>query len=578
MGAKRRRGRSSNRSALEDCKRPRLGIAEEHLGRQVNHPTLRLYYKHISTLREYLLLQLPKTSRKRRRRIASLGQISKEKPTASRIPSVVDEAIEADDVEPPMDDGEEGSLVNFLDQTLVCSVDGYLARDDGSHAKDLEAFSQQISLTAGSSVGEGALSLSELIDFAIWLLFHRVYRHIHRPPHMLCHGYQRARGPQQVGDELCAVAGIPGIVSHYPNSNVSTLKSAIWNDALNLLGKESEQVMLDMIIQCGIFVKVESGKGNFYQLSGTPMTDMKVIEPTESITRSILPYAAEKGKTPPVATEAIVGCRTPASICFVRNRMFYARAALNTKGKVNFGLRHIHALNRYPDPKNKVHVHYLLQYVFPREFGLHNVFTSPVDPMETVQPFKDYTMREAEIARSKRVLSLKRPVCASTVGGLRIPKRLRRRAMALIQKLQVSHSKCSYNELLKHYCPLKHSKFVNVQSPDDKVRETTAVESVLQTSNHEHDSLCRASQPSSGEPKPSFFDLATPHANVSAFCCAAISKLVPNEFWGGREHGQGNKRNVMNSVDKFIKLRRHDPMSLHEVFQGLKVRAAGHAM
>ena len=33
--------------------------------------------------------------------------------------------------------------------------------------------------------------------------------------------------------------------------------------------------------------------------------------------------------------------KSPAAIIFVRNRMFYARAALNAKGKVTFGLRHI---------------------------------------------------------------------------------------------------------------------------------------------------------------------------------------------------------------------------------------------
>lgn len=33
--------------------------------------------------------------------------------------------------------------------------------------------------------------------------------------------------------------------------------------------------------------------------------------------------------------------KSPAAISFVRNRMFYARAALNTKGRVTFGLRHI---------------------------------------------------------------------------------------------------------------------------------------------------------------------------------------------------------------------------------------------
>ena len=33
--------------------------------------------------------------------------------------------------------------------------------------------------------------------------------------------------------------------------------------------------------------------------------------------------------------------RSPASINFVRNRMMYARAALNARREVSFGLRHI---------------------------------------------------------------------------------------------------------------------------------------------------------------------------------------------------------------------------------------------
>lgn len=32
---------------------------------------------------------------------------------------------------------------------------------------------------------------------------------------------------------------------------------------------------------------------------------------------------------------------TPARITFVRNRMLYARAAVNAKGTIKFGLRHI---------------------------------------------------------------------------------------------------------------------------------------------------------------------------------------------------------------------------------------------
>lgn len=71
-----------------------------------------------------------------------------------------------------------------------------------------------------------------------------------------------------MSEEHDAMASIPGVVSHYPNSHVSTLKSAIWADAYNLLGKEGDRIMLDMILNCGVFVGIKSGKDNFYQLCG----------------------------------------------------------------------------------------------------------------------------------------------------------------------------------------------------------------------------------------------------------------------------------------------------------------------
>lgn len=43
----------------------------------------------------------------------------------------------------------------------------------------------------------------------------------------------------------------------------------------------------------------------------------------------------------PAIQNAPIGARQPSSITFVRNRMMHARAALNAKGEVRFGLRHI---------------------------------------------------------------------------------------------------------------------------------------------------------------------------------------------------------------------------------------------
>jgi len=97
-----------------------------------------------------------------------------------------------------------------------------------------------------------------------------------------------------------------------------------------------------------------------------------------------------------------------------------------------------------------------MKYIFPRQFGLHNVFTSTVDLGETIQPFKDYTLRENEICESARkILAARvrdREKDQNIQGQPRLPKRLRGLPVDLVRKLQVQHSRCSYVELLKHYC------------------------------------------------------------------------------------------------------------------------------
>lgn len=87
-----------------------------------------------------------------------------------------------------------------------------------------------------------------------------------------------------------------------------------------------------------------------------------------------------------------------------------------------------------------------MKYIFPRQFRLHNVFTSATNNRQTVQRFKDYTMREDEIAQSAgRSVAQK--------DSTKIPKRLRGNAVELVQKLQNRNKKCPYVELLRHYCP-----------------------------------------------------------------------------------------------------------------------------
>jgi telomerase reverse transcriptase len=92
---------------------------------------------------------------------------------------------------------------------------------------------------------------------------------------------------------------------------------------------------------------------------------------------------------------------------------------------------------------------HVIMYIFPRQFGLHNVFTSTVDQRETVQPLKDYTLREDEIACKYGPLKSKSEIIIRS----KVPRRLRGSIIDLVQKLRINHSRCPYHKLLMHYCP-----------------------------------------------------------------------------------------------------------------------------
>lgn len=87
---------------------------------------------------------------------------------------------------------------------------------------------------------------------------------------------------------------------------------------------------------------------------------------------------------------------------------------------------------------------HILMYIFPRQFGMHNVFTDNVDRWQSVQTFQDYTLREDEI--NKKFPS-SRPA--------KIPKRLRGKVISLVESLQRKHQRCPYKILLDHYCPVR---------------------------------------------------------------------------------------------------------------------------
>ena len=228
---------------------------------------------------------------------------------------------------------------------------------------------------------------------------------------------------------------------------------------------------------------------------------------------------------------------------------------------------------------------HLMKYIFPRQFGLHNVFTSRVDPMETTQVFKDYTLREHEISLQEESLRLKtkRPQNIEN----RIPKRLRGETLRLVQELQKRSSRCSFEMLLRYYCPVPKRDSVMLSSSQKVNGRSNKRVKIRPTSAQEIHDTARTARSLESDPSlhaleddgkdrqlayssPSITDMANSHAEISAFCRSVMSKLIPNKFWGSSYEGE-NKREIMKSVDRFIALRRFESLSLHAVFQHIKV-------
>ncbi|KXT00977.1 hypothetical protein AC578_8192 [Pseudocercospora eumusae] len=467
---------------------------EDGSSRRPTNALLQQYYPEVVTLRQYLASRL---SKKRRRRLQQYGR----------------------DITTP----GVTAVSHLLDSVLVGAFKHVQLDESSFLDEDITIFTQQVSdADASLHLTPGHFKQSEIVDFVIWALFRRQPGNF-RPQHVLCQNYQRFVTAHDTGPGPEIVQGIPGIYSNGPHENVEILKGHPWEALPDLVGRAAERIIGDMLIECGIFQPVEDSS-NFIQISGVPMSDLKLLPSRDKCT----------GQSSRCAIAADIGPeqrprRSLGEIRLVRHRMLYARPVLNAKGAVKCGLNHVHVLNRYRGIDDRSETAHIMKYVFPLQFGLHNVFTSEVDPNDTAQQFKDYTIREQEIYRQKRAqLRKPKPVGSSHA----LPRRLRGAAEDLVKSMRKRHRRCAYSALLEHYCP--------------RLKDTQSL-----TSSSIH--------------------LSCNTANVSAFCRAAISAVFPARLWGDQEVRRQNLKIIHRSIDRFVRLRRYESLTLHNVLQGLRL-------
>ncbi|KAK8083728.1 hypothetical protein PG996_002509 [Apiospora saccharicola] len=482
----------------------------------VQHAVLDQYYPQLLTLRDYVLLKLPATSRIRRRKITSTGSSSAVSTgQITEIERVVGQVLDT-------------TLVGVAQQTKSIPDKRWEHWETYASQKGDESH-----VTLSDGLTGARFSQSEIVEFVIWMMFSKSKKTGTWPKHLLCDGFRRDHSSRLQAQSRNRTTNIPDMISIYPNQRVELLKQSPWPEILKLLGNSGDRIMMDLLLDSAMFLPVGSCQGNYYQISGQPLFDTELL-------------AASNEDAKQISTGFQ---RSTAEINFVRNRMLYARPALNARGLVNFGLRHIHVLNRSPyvkpnaEPasdanalasKNDANTLRIMMYIFPQQFGLHNAFNSKVDFSETSQRLKDYTLREDEIQNKFGELAgdeIRRKKAN--------PKRLRGKARDLVRKLQILHSRCSYSKLLQHYCPVNDGL-------DPKEAPLSSAQMLV--------------------------ELSSSTSQVSAFCQSVLSKLVPDEFWGTGSVQEHNKKVVMKKVDQFIHLRRFEGMYLHEVMQGMKVQ------
>lgn len=187
----------------------------------------------------------------------------------------------------------------------------------------------------------------QIVDFIIWLLFSRERISSKRPNHLLCDGSRRKTDSSRQG----APASIQGLSSLYFNGRVAAVKREPWPQLLALLGKSGEIIMINLLLSCSVFLHIDAGHGNYYQLSGecsrdeTPLDQIaneRVGAPIfdcEPLSSLSMPRTKARDKAQSLFE------RKPTEITFMRSRMLYARAALNARGLVHFGLRRIRKLH-----------------------------------------------------------------------------------------------------------------------------------------------------------------------------------------------------------------------------------------
>ncbi|KAI1147866.1 hypothetical protein F4825DRAFT_125496 [Nemania diffusa] len=215
-------------------KKKKKGSSQSSVGSRVQHAVLSHYYTQVQSLREYVIAQLPSSSRIRRRKISAVGVVSKPGASLSDV---------------------ERSLGALLDTTLI-GFSKPTTEEESPRMDGWKSFSQrgdESYVTLSNGVTGFVESQALIVEYVVRTIFNRE-KSAKWPDHLLCDGFRRNGG-----------LGLRAIRS---NHYVESLQQAPWPQLLALLGESGERIMIDLLLDCAIFVSVDAGVNNVCQISG----------------------------------------------------------------------------------------------------------------------------------------------------------------------------------------------------------------------------------------------------------------------------------------------------------------------
>ncbi|KAL2809625.1 hypothetical protein BJX63DRAFT_349126 [Aspergillus granulosus] len=287
---------------------------------EISHPVISQYYRRVVTLRQYVLQHIPPSLKARRRRIAALRS----------------------EGTPYETNGE--SLAHLLDTTLVGIWTELPLAHNEERRRDFITYTQtQLRTQIGTDIGP-ASPQSELVDFVISSLFTRRGDLYRRAQHVLTHGFQEAQGFPHSNLQPCSLMGVE---ARFPNKNVEKLKQSPWTDLLALLGRNGEEIMLRLLLDCGIFVAMDVKKDIYYQISGRALSALEPVRTLPAGAKAIAPpttkdpqrcLARTNSDTSAKEAEGKNSNHNPSTIFFSIRQTCYARPRLDTKGRIELGM------------------------------------------------------------------------------------------------------------------------------------------------------------------------------------------------------------------------------------------------